>query len=99
MSKLPEVRPFDVDVLLSQIGRMNVFAISGGRAVVDKAGALVLPIRYGYAVRVFLDWNDTWTVQRVFSRGGKSAVKREWREVYADSVGQIAYQASCYHDK
>lgn len=95
----------DAQTALTQIGRMNVFAISGGRAYVtaviwdsteQSALALCLPIGSGYRVRVLYNADDTYTVQRVFERSGKVTVKGEQTDVYADEVGEVAYQASCF---
>ena len=65
-------RPFNEDELLNQIGRMNVFAISGGRVGVWKPqGECVeveLPVSSGYWVRITLSWDDTYTVERVLKR-------------------------------
>jgi hypothetical protein len=81
--------------LLRQIGVMNLMAISGGRkALVD--GQLVLKVGSGYSVRIALAGNDTYTVQRIYQRAGKTTVKGEVANVYFDEVGEIAYQASCY---
>lgn len=81
--------------LLAQIGRMNVLAISGGR-IRHTGETLVLPVANGYTVEIDLDPSDTYTVRRVFNRGGKRWVKGEIRDVYCDEVGEVAYQASCF---
>ena len=83
---------------LQQIGRMNVLAISGGRAILSE-GRLVLPVAKGYRVEVEYDAvPDAYTVRRVFVRGGKRFVKGEVDHVYAPEVGEAAYRASCYED-
>lgn len=80
---------------LTQIGRMNVLAISGGRTrLVD--GTLVLPVASGYTVEITLDPSDTYTVRRVFTRGIKRWIKGEISDVYCDQVGEIAYQAHAF---
>lgn len=99
-------RPFDEDELLKQIGKMNVFAISGGRVGVWKPeGECVeveLPVSSGYWVRITLAWDDTYTVERVLKRRPKGQSSKEIKVlgrmtgVYCDQVGEIAYQASCY---
>jgi hypothetical protein len=94
-----EGRYCDPNEIVRQIGNMNVAAISGGRVdtVTDSTGeptGINLPVAYGYSVVVYLDWNDTYTVQRCHNGN----VKGEVREVYFDEVGEIAYQASCYRD-
>ncbi len=81
--------------LLRQIGVMNLMAISGGRkALVD--GQLVLKVGSGYSVRIALAANDTYTVQRIYQRAGKTILAGQVANVYFDEVGEIAYQASCY---
>lgn len=82
---------------LSQIGRGNVLAISGGRVQTNEQ-TLVLPVAYGYSVEVDLAVNDTYTVRRVFTRAGIRSVKGERADVYCDELGEAAYRASCYHD-
>ena len=83
---------------LEQMGRMNVLAISGGRVMLDE-GTLVLPVGQGYRVEVDYDTvPDAYTVRRVFVRGGKRWVKGEVGYIYAPSLGDVAYRASCYHE-
>jgi hypothetical protein len=77
--------------LVKQIGKMNMWAISGGRAEMN-AGALILRVGQGYRVRVILEGNDTYTVQRMW----RNVVKGEASNVYADEIGEVAYVASCY---
>jgi len=88
--------PDQAKTLLAQIGRMNVLAISGGRTrLVD--GVVVLPVGSGYTVEVaYVDGRDTYTVRRVFTRGIKRWTKGEVTDVYADEVGEIAYQAHAF---
>lgn len=84
--------------LVSQIGHMNVAAISGGR-VLETPDGIILPVGHGYKVEVDLDrGSDTWTVRRTFTRSGVRKVKGERTYVYAEDVGETAYQASCYHN-
>jgi hypothetical protein len=99
-------RPFNEDVLLDQIGRMNVLAISGGRVGVwkpqGKTVEVELPVSSGYLVRITLGWNDTYTVERVLRRRPKgqsakvSKVLGRMEGVFCDQVGEVAYYASCY---
>ena len=93
-------RPFNEDELLAQIGRMNVFAISGGRVGVDvengETVGIELPVSNGYRVSIRLGWDDTWTVSRQFVRKGVVSDKGTVSGVYADQVGEVAYQASCF---
>ncbi len=81
--------------LLDQTGWRNVLAISGGRVQVRETG-VTLPVHAGYSVEIDLAGNDTYTVRRVFTRAGKRFDKGTTEDVYADQVGEVAYQASCY---
>lgn len=88
-------------ILIGQIGRGNLMAISGGRIAYAPGNPdmVILPVAHGYHVEV--EYNrvpDTYTVRRVFQRGFKQWVKGEMVNVYADQVGEQAYRASCYHD-
>lgn len=94
-------RPFNEDELLGQIGRMNIFAISGGRVQVWRTNdgkatrTITLPVSNGYSVEIYLAWDDTWTVTRQFKRKGiinKGTVEG----VYPENIGEVAYQASCF---
>lgn len=87
--------PCDARTLVQQIGRGNVLAISGGRIQVRETN-VTLPVHAGYRVTVDLAGNDTYTVRRIFERGPKTWIKGEVDNVYADQLGEIAYQASCY---
>ena len=94
-------RDFDLKTTVDQIGRMNVLAISGGKvnSVADAKGnqvGLELPVSNGYSVRVLLANDDTYTVQRCFTRGSNESVKGEQTGVYADEVGETAYQAGMF---
>jgi hypothetical protein len=88
-------RDLDIDVLVAQIGRMNVFAISGGRVTYSDT-AVILPVGKGYRVEIELAADDTYTVRRVFVRGAKRFVKGEQTGVYCEDIGDVAYYASCF---
>lgn len=95
-------RPIHAGQLRQQLGG-NLAAISGGRMtpVRDNGGkgnlvGLRLPVHAEYRVDVLLAADDTYTVRRIFSRSGVDHVKGERTGVYADEVGQVAYEASCY---
>lgn len=92
-------REIDVATTLNQIGRWNVAAISGGRverltADNGRVSGVRLPVSYGYAVEVWLDASDTYTVRKTWTRSGVTKVRDEWTNVYADEVGEVAYRAS-----
>ena len=96
-------RPFDEDVLIDQIGRMNVLAISGGRVGVVKNNEgetieVELPCGAGYRISIILAWDDTYTVTRQFVRAGTVFQKGTIEGVYCDQVGEIAYKASCWRN-
>jgi hypothetical protein len=96
-----EGRPFNEDELIDQIGRMNIYAISGGRVGITKndQGETVemeLKVGKGYRVSITLGWDDTWTVSRQFVRKGIVSDKGTLTGVFADQVGEIAYKASCF---
>ena len=90
----------EASTMLRQIGRMNVLAVSGGRWHRADEDTLILPVHYGYDVRVRLDrGSDTYVVTRTFRRGFKVWIKATWSNVYCDEVGETVYRASCYHDE
>ena len=82
-------------VIVSQLGRNNLLAISGGRVTYRETG-ITLPVSYGYSVTIDLE-NDLYIVRRVFKRGGKVTIKGEVKGVYCDDLGEIAYQAHAYN--
>lgn len=101
MSNQYQCRPFDEEELLRQIGLGNVFAISGGRVGVIKNNdgetvEIVLKAGKGYQVCITLSGWDTWTVRREFVRSGVAKVKGVQEDVYADQVGEVAWQASLF---
>lgn len=87
---------FDAREALRQISPWDRAATSGGRATLYD-DALVLPVARGYSVVVRLEWDDTYTVQRVYTRSGVSKVKGEMRGVYFDTLSNTVYLAGCYH--
>jgi hypothetical protein len=97
MTETETFRECDARTLLSQIGTMNILAISGGRVARRETG-VTLRVGSGYSVTVDLDWNDTYIVRRVFKRGSKVWIKGEQRNVYCDEVGEVAYRASCFRN-
>lgn len=86
---------FGRQVILDQIGCMNVLAISGGRWSPLPDG-VELPVSQGYRVRVRLTPSDDYTVERLMVRGGREFAKGTKERVYCDQVGEVAYRASCY---
>lgn len=90
-------RTFAADQVLAQIGRGNVLAISGGRIITHTNG-IVLPVRYGYRVEIFLAADDTYTVERTRVAAGTRKVHARREGVYCDEIGDVAYRASCYRE-
>lgn len=95
MSATDVFRDCDSSQVVAQIGRMNIFAISGGRVMRRQTG-ITLPVSNGYSVTVDLDASDTYVVRRVFKRGAKVWIKGEVRNVYCEDIGDVAYYASCF---
>lgn len=94
-------RPMDPSQTLAQIGKMNILGISGGRVenLHNSDGEIVgvrLPVSKGYAVNVLLHPNDTYTVQRTFTRSGTTTIKGQEDGVYAHEVGDASYRAGMY---
>lgn len=101
-----DARPCDISQTNAQVGRMNIFAISGGRVIplTNEQGETVgvaYPIDASRRVEVLLDWDDTYIVSRIrYVLRGKDAhteVVEDFREgIYADYVGEVAYKLSCW---
>lgn len=96
-------RPFSENELISQIGRMNVFAISGGRVSVivndeRETIEIQLPVSNGYRVSIKLGWDDTYTVSRQFVRKGVVFDKGTVEGIYCEEIGEVAYKASCFRN-
>jgi len=93
--------------LISQMGRMNLFAISGGKwaQIVDEDNVpvgLIMPCGGNRAVEVVLNFMDLYTVRRVRyitagNNKGDIVVEKEIGDmIYCDEVGESAYQASIW---
>jgi hypothetical protein len=100
-----EGRTCDPTELIRQIGKMNLFAISGGRwgslSKDDHLIGVFLPVGRGRMVEVSLDFDDTYRVRRVRrvlrgTRRNHGIIETEVVGVYCDQVGEVAYQASCW---
>lgn len=85
----------DTQVCTSQIGRGQIMAISGGRVLRTDQG-VYLPVGRGYWVAVQLAADDTYVVTRVLYRQKTGKVKQQWRNVYAEQLGEVAYAASLF---
>lgn len=94
------------DTIISQIGRMNVFAISGGKYITIKNAenetvGVMLPCGTNRAVEVVLNFWDLYTVRRVRlitsgANRGEVVVEETHENMYFDQVGEVAYTASCW---
>jgi len=100
-----EGRTCDPTELIRQIGKTNLFAISGGRwgSLLKDPGPIgvFLPVGRGRMVEVSLDFDDTYRVRRVRrvlsgAQRNKGIIETEVVGVYCDQVGEVAYQASCW---
>jgi hypothetical protein len=85
----------DAGEIVSQLRPIDLMAISGCRYIRRETG-ITLPVRAGYSVTIDLAGDDTYTVRRVFRRGGRAWVKGEARGVYCEQLSETAYRASCY---
>lgn len=93
------IDPTVTNIMVQQIGAMNMLAISGARFTRVNDLTIVLPVRYGYRVRVtYQPGSDTYKVERLYNRGGKTWVKGTMNRVYCENLGEAAYHASCYLD-
>ena len=92
-----EFRVCDTKQIVQQVGMNNIWAISGGR-IEHRPTGITLLVGSGYRVTIDLDWDDTYVVRRVYVRAGKTTIKGERKNVYADQVGEVAYKASCFHN-
>jgi hypothetical protein len=91
-------REFDLERdLIPQIGKWDLMAISGGRRAQLNKYEVTFPSGQGYHVRVKLGFMDTWEVERVFEREGKTFLKETWSDVYAWDISRAVYEASCFH--
>lgn len=81
--------------IVRQIGTGNVLSISGGR-VTALADGIEFPVSNGYRVRVRLCANDTYTVERIFTRSGVDRIKGQKHDVYAEEVSEQAFRAGMF---
>jgi hypothetical protein len=82
--------------IVRQVGRMNILAASGGKITGIIDGIELPDSRTAYKVRVRLTPSDTYTVQRVFIRGGKEFLHGERHEVDPHELGEAVYYASSF---
>jgi hypothetical protein len=90
---------FDLRETMNQIGRGNIMAISGGR-VERRGNEMILPSTKDQ--QVVIGYNsvpDLYYVraEQKINTGkdkGTNRILAQWDEVYADEIGELAYQAS-----
>lgn len=87
--------PEMAQTIVQQIGRWNMMAISGGRAV-RTTHTLILPVSNGFKVVVSVDPMDDYTVRRLFVRGTKVFDHGVAEHVGCERVSEVAYYASCF---
>lgn len=81
--------------IVSQINRMTLLSISGGRVKPIENG-IELPVSNGYSVRIELNGMDYYDVSRVFKRGAKEWIKGVRNDVDCFQLSEVAYFASCF---
>lgn len=81
--------------IVSQINRMTLLAISGGRVTPIENG-IELPVGAGYSVRIEHNALDYYDVSRVFKRGAKEWIKGVRENVDCEQVSEAAYFASSF---
>lgn len=99
-------RPCDTAEVMNQIGKMVVFAVSGGRMahLQDKEGdtvGVILPITSTRRIEVILDYSDTYIVRRIrYIQTGKLAhteqVEAEQSNIYCDQLAEVVLNLSTW---
>ena len=90
---------FDLRETMNQIGKGNIMAISGGRAE-RRGNELILPSTKDQQVVIgYSSVPDLYYVraEQKINAGkdkGSNKILAQWDDVYADELGEIAYQAS-----
>jgi hypothetical protein len=81
----------------------DLFEVSGGRhnPVYNLEGEVIaveFGLRYGYKVKVQLGADDLYIVQKVFDRGEKFRIKKQYTGISAEQVGEICREAGFQDD-
>lgn len=90
---------FDIREAAEQIGRGNIMAISGGR-VERRGNEMILPstkdqqVVIGYNAVPDLYYVRAEQKINTGKNKGKNKILAQWDDVYADELGELAYQAS-----
>lgn len=97
-----EGRPCDPQVILSQIGKMTVLAVSGGRVIALKNTegenvGVSLFVTEKRRIEVILNWLDTYDVTRIHTdKNGTETVEASYTLVYCDQLEQVVWEASVW---
>jgi hypothetical protein len=99
-------RECDPHEVIAQMGKMNFFAVCGGKWAKVNASdgvtiGLLMPCGESRAVEVVLNFLDVYEVRRVrrVNRGdnkGSLVVEYEVLDVYCENLGDAVYSASCW---
>ena len=99
-------RECDPHEVIAQMGKMNFFAVCGGKWAKINASdgvtiGLLMPCGESRAVEVVLNFLDLYEVRRVrrVNRGnekGSLVVEYEVLDVYCENLGDAVYSASCW---
>ena len=90
---------FDIRETVEQLGRNNLMAISGGR-VERRGNEMILPstkdqqVVVGYNAVPDLYYVRAEQKINTGKNKGKNKILAQWDDVYADELGELAYQAS-----
>lgn len=85
-----------ISQLLHQINPGTLLAVSGGRWLRSGRSSVRFPCGAGFEVLVTLEADDTYTVRRLFKRGGVFFLHGERTDVYCEDVSEVIYFASCF---
>lgn len=97
-----EGRSCDGGVILSQIGKMTVLGVCGGRVIAlkDSEGSHVgvaLFVTNSRRIEVILNFLDVYDVRRIRTdREGNEIVEAEFSMVYCDELESAVWKASCW---
>jgi hypothetical protein len=97
-----EGRPCDGQVILSQIGKMTVLGVCGGRVIALKNSegdhvGVALFVTTKRRIEVILNFLDVYDVVRIYTADdGTETVEAEYNEIYCDQLEQVVWQASVW---
>jgi hypothetical protein len=97
-----EGRSCDGGVILSQIGKMTVLGVCGGRVIAlkDSEGSHVgvaLFVTNSRRIEVILNFMDVYDIRRIRTdKEGNEVVEAEFSMVYCDELESAVWKASCW---